>query len=315
MKKIVRLGTRGSPLALIQAEIVRHLLLKNHPDAQDSFEIEIVPIRTTGDWKPEHKEKTFLEMGGTKGLFTKEIEEALLSDVIDMAVHSMKDVSVHVPDGLMFAAILEREDPRDALLSPVAPRLEELPKGARVGTASLRRKAQVLAIRPDLVVVPLRGNVDTRLKKLADEEADATILALAGLKRLGVEAKAASVFDPSQMLPAAAQGFLGIQIRANDDEAAAWAKAVNHKESELCCLAERALLRALDGSCRTPIGAMATIDPKTPQKIRLEALVATKDGSRIVRRVKEGETAEPETLGLTLGQAMKAELPANFFEL
>ncbi len=310
MKKILRLGTRGSPLALIQAQIVRDQLFRANADFQESCDIEIVPIRTSGDWRPGTKELTFLELGGTKGLFTKEIEEALFNGTIDFAVHSMKDVSVTVPSGLVFAATLERADPRDALLSPMAPRLEDLPPGARVGTSSLRRRAQVLALRPDLTVIPLRGNVDTRLKKVAAEEADATILAVAGLKRLGLEKKIASIFETKQMLPAAAQGLLGIQIREDDHEVRTLVQKINHEASSFCSLAERAVLRQLDGSCRTPIAAYATV---RGVEIEIEALVAQQDGLRLLRRSIKGKATEAEKLGDELGAAIKVEIPPNFF--
>ena len=311
MKKIFRLGTRGSPLALIQAQIVRDELYRVNPAMRESCEIEVVPIRTSGDWSPRNKEQSFLELGGTKGLFTKEIEEALLDNMIDCAVHSMKDVSVYVPQGLLFAAILERADPRDALLSPIAPHLQDLPVGARVGTSSLRRKAQVLALRPDLTVVPLRGNVDTRMKKLAAEEADATILAVAGLTRLGVLDKVASIFDPKDMLPAGAQGLLGIQIREDDAEMRRWVRPANHEPSEQCGFAERALLKKLDGSCRTPIAAYATIDDGGV--MTLEALVAKPDGSSIIRRKRSAPACEAQNLGETLGQEMLEDVPLDFF--
>ncbi|MFA6280784.1 MAG: hydroxymethylbilane synthase [Bdellovibrionales bacterium] len=311
MKKIFRLGTRGSPLALIQAQVVREELMRARDSVHQDCEIEIVPIRTTGDWKPSDKEQSFFELGGTKGLFTKEIEEALFSGMIDCAVHSMKDVSIQGPDGLVFAAILERADPRDALLSPIAPRLEDLPKGARIGTSSLRRRAQLLAVRPDLIIVPLRGNVDTRLRKLAADEADATVLAVAGLTRLGVLNRAASIFETKVMLPSAAQGCLGIQTRADDEEMFTWARRTNHEASETCALCERFVLRVLDGSCRVPIAALATIKDKG--RLHLEAMVARPDGTGVIRRESEGAVADFEAIGRGLGQIIKAEVPPDFF--
>ncbi len=311
MKKSFRLGTRGSPLALIQAQLVRDELLRARDSAHQDCEIEIVPIRTTGDWKPSDKEQSFLDLGGTKGLFTKEIEEALFSGMIDCAVHSMKDVAIHGPEGLAFAAILERADPRDALLSPIAPRLEDLPKGARIGTSSLRRRAQLLAVRPDLTIVPLRGNVDTRLRKLAADEADATILAVAGLSRLGVLDRAASIFETKVMLPSAAQGCLGLQTRADDAEMYAWARRVNHAPSETCALCERVLLEVLDGSCRVPIAALATINEV--ERLHLDALVARPDGTCVIRREKEGVATDFESIGRALGQSIKADVPPDFF--
>ncbi len=311
MKKILRLGTRGSPLALIQAEIARKNIFKAHPDFSAECEIEIVPMRTDGDWDPAKKEQSFLELGASKSLFTKEIEEALLSGIIDIAVHSMKDVSVWDKKGLAFAAMLERGDPRDALLSPIAPCIEDLPKGARVGTSSLRRRAQVLVLRPDLEVIPLRGNVDTRLKKLAAEEADATILAVAGLERLGVKDRIASIFDTKKMLPAPAQGILGLQIRDDDEVTKRWVARANHQETYLCGIAERALLRTLDGSCHTPIAALATIKG---DKIHLDALAATLDGKRVVRKQGWMDATEAEKTGVSVGAAIKAALPEDFFK-
>ncbi len=312
MKRILRLGTRGSPLALIQARIVREELYAVHAGLQESCDIEIVPLRTSGDWKPEHREQSFLDMGGSKGLFTKEIEEALLAGTVDFAVHSMKDVSVWDPSGLFFAAMVRRADPRDALLSSLAPTLEDLPKGARVGTSSLRRQAQVLALRPDLKVVPLRGNVDTRLRKLAAEEADATILAVAGLERLGVMEKAASILDSQKFLPAVAQGVLGIQIREGNEEIHSLVRAVDHAETALCVRAERAMLRRLDGSCRTPIAGLACLDERG--RLTLDALAASPDGQKVVRKSRSGEASEAEAIGLELAEDIRREMPADIFE-
>jgi len=311
MKKIIRLGTRGSPLALIQAQIVRDELYSAFDQRRQDFEIEIVPIRTSGDWVPSQGEKSFLELSGSKGLFTKEIEEALLTDTIDCAVHSMKDVSVHVPDGLIFASFLKRDDPRDAFMCATAPTVMELPAGARVGTSSLRRRAQVLALRPDLTIVPLRGNVDTRMKKLASGEADATILAVAGLNRLGVIQRAASIFDTQTMLPSAAQGILGLQTREDDVDLRSIVSAINHQDTELCCLAERSVLRVLDGSCRTPIAAYAVIDGAG--EMVLEALVAKTDGSQIIRRSCHGLKGTASQIGDELGAMMKKEVPTDFY--
>lgn len=308
MKKNLRLGTRGSPLALIQAESVREKLLSG-PLA--GGEVEIVPIRTTGDWRPEQKERTFLEMGGNKGLFTKEIEEALLEGTVDLAVHSMKDVPTEVPEGLEFAALLERADPRDAFISYLAKTVMDLPPGARVGTASLRRQAQIKALRPDLQVAPLRGNVETRLRKLEAGEADATILAVAGLSRLNMLDRAASIMDTKTMLPAVAQGAIGVEIRANDDATRALAEAINHAPTMICVNAERALLRVLDGSCKTPVAAYAQLQPGG--RLTLEALVARPDGSGLIRLTSEGAAADAQTIGTALGQDMKSRLPADFF--
>lgn len=310
MKKILRIGTRGSPLALVQAHSVRQALLAAHPALAHDVDIEIVPIRTTGDWRPEQQEQTFLQMGGNKGLFTKEIEEALVAGYIDMAVHSMKDVQTWTPDGLEYVAILPREDPRDAFLAHNARTLDDLPSGARVGTASLRRQSQILAKRPDLVVVPLRGNVDTRLKKLQDGDADATILAQAGLIRLQLAGRAASLIDTQTMLPAVAQGAIGVEIRADHDEARELATAINCPKSMVCVAAERALLKVLDGSCRTPIAALAQL--RAGDKLFMEGLVAKPDGSSVIRMQQEAPAAAALQLGEELGSAIKKLMPLDF---
>lgn len=312
MKKNLRLGTRGSPLALAQAELVREKLLSGPLAGVDGASVEIVPIRTTGDWRPEQKERTFLEMGGNKGLFTKEIEDALLEGSIDLAVHSMKDVPTEVPEGLAFSAMLERADPRDAFISHIAKTLQDLPAGARVGTASLRRQSQIKALRPDLQVMPLRGNVETRLRKLEAGEAEATILAVAGLARLGLLDRAASILDAPTMLPAVAQGAIGVEIRENDAEMRALMDAINHAPTMMCVTAERALLRVLDGSCRTPVAAYAQLRPEG--RIMLEALVARPDGTGAIRLHSEGAASDAASLGATLGQELKGQLPADFFE-
>ena len=313
MRKNLRLGTRGSPLALVQARLVRDLLFSAHPDFQKSGgEIEIVTIRTSGDWLPEHQNRTFLDMGATKGLFTKEIEEALLAQNLDFAVHSMKDVAMDLPEGLDFAALLKREDPRDAFISLTAKTLDDLPQGARVGTSSLRRQAQILARRPDLKVIPLRGNVETRLKKLENGEAEATILAAAGLTRLGILNRATSLIDTQTMLPAAAQGAIGIEIRRDDAFIRDFLAPLNCAATMTCVTAERALLRVLDGSCRTPIAALAEILPTGG--LKLDALAAKPDGTEIIRLQKASETIKPLELGAELGYGIKSKLPRDFLK-
>jgi hydroxymethylbilane synthase len=311
MKKILRLGTRGSPLALIQAETVRRRLLAAHVDMADETDVEIVPIRTSGDWRPEDKNVTFLEAGGDKGLFVKEIEEALLAGVIDMAVHSVKDLPSRLPERLEIAAMLERDDPRDAFLSGLAPTLDELPKGAVVGTSSLRRQAQILKHRPDLRVVPLRGNVDTRLKKLDGSEADATVLALAGLQRLDAEDRVSSILDTDIMLPAAGQGALGIEIRRSDEDIRRLLAPIHHAPTAICVSAERAFVLVLDGSCHTPIAALAQMQDK--DHILLDALVAKPDGSLVIRMTRDGSVKEAEAIGYALGEQMKLRIPPDFF--
>jgi hydroxymethylbilane synthase len=266
----------------------------------------LVIITTTGD---RVQDRRLLEIGG-KALFTKEIEEALLEGRIDCAVHSMKDVPADCPEGLTIAAIPEREDPRDAFLSHAVERLEDLPQGARLGTASLRRQAQSLHKRPDLDIQLLRGNVDTRIRKLADGEADAILLALAGLKRLGLEGHARSVLDPYESPPAPGQGALAIETRVKDQDAP-WLEAVRDPATTLAVAAERGALRALEGSCRTPIGAHAWLAGGQLQLI-VEAL--TPDGSTRFRREASAELsalASPNEaardLGTSLGTAIRDE--------
>lgn len=311
MKKILRLGTRDSPLALIQAEEVRRKLLEAHPGLETQTAVEIVPIRTTGDWKPGQHEKNFVDPGGYKGVFTKEIEEALQSGHVDMATHSMKDMASRLPDGLEIAALLERADPRDAFIGRMVRTLDELSSGATVGTSSLRRQAQILARRPDLRVVPLRGNVDTRLRKLSEGAADATLLAVAGLARLGAADRISSIMDTDVMLPAAAQGAIGIEIRRGDEELRRLLAPLNVPATSVCVGAERALLYVLDGSCQTPIAALARLTGR--EEITLEGLVAKPDGTAIVRLSQSGPVRDFEALGMELGQKLKGRLPADFF--
>jgi hydroxymethylbilane synthase len=311
MKKTLRLGSRGSPLALLQAEEVKKNLFSKSPQLAESVEIDIVPIRTSGDWKPEQRELSFRELGSNKELFTKEIDEALQGGYIDMAVHSMKDVATWLPKNIVFGAMLERIDPRDAFIGLKVSKLEDLPKGAVVGTSSLRRQAQILALRPDLSMISLRGNVETRLQKLVDGKADATLLALAGLARLGLQDRASSILSTDVMLPAAAQGVIGVAVRDNDAETKALLQKINVAASEYCVLAERAFLRKLDGSCHTPIGALAQIDAQG--QLTLQGLAATADGKLIVRRQIVGASGQAERLGEELGGQVKGELPRNFF--
>ena len=280
---LLRIGTRGSPLALAQARETVARLAAAHGDLAEEGAVETVVIRTTGD---KVQDRTLAEVGG-KGLFTKEIEEALLEGRIDAAVHSMKDVPTWLPEGLGIAAILPREDPRDALFARAGDSLAGLPAGAVVGTASLRRQAQVLLARPDLKVVPLRGNVGTRLRKLSEGEVDATLLALAGLRRLGVSERATAILAPEDMLPAVAQGAIGLETRLDDTRTRDWIGALNDPESERRVAAERACLEVLDGSCRTPIAALATLNDRAAE-VSLSALVCMPDGSQAHRAARAG---------------------------
>ena len=291
------LATRKSPLALAQAHLVQHALMTALQAMPNDF--PILGLVSTGDRLTDRK---LIDAGG-KGLFTKEIDEALLGSAAAIAVHSMKDVPTQLPDELVLAAILEREDPRDVLLTADgSAQLSELPQGARLGTASLRRQAQALAIRPDLEIVTLRGNVDTRLGKVRSGEVDATFLARAGLKRLG---RAEGDYAPcglDTILPAAGQAAIGLVVRADDVDAARAASALNHLPSALALTAERAFLRALDGSCRTPLAAYATINGDT-LSIRGEALLP--DGSERWQYQRSGSFVDAENLGRELGEAIK----------
>ncbi len=305
MKEPLRIGTRGSPLALIQAEEVRARLAEIAPDRT----VEIVHIRTTGD---RVRDRLLAEIGG-KGLFTKEIEQALFDRTIDLAVHSMKDVETFLPDGLCIAAVLPREDPRDALICATAETLAGIPPGAAVGTASIRRQAQILHRRPDLKVVPFRGNVETRLRKLADGEAAATLLAVAGLRRLGLTGAAAGVLEPEELLPAAAQGAIGLETRADDTVTRDLAAAIDDPDSALCIGVERAMLAALDGSCRTPIGALAGVDPVSGM-VTLDGLVARPDGTELHRQRRQAVAADALAMGTELGAALRARMGPDFFK-
>ncbi len=310
-KPLLRIGTRGSPLALAQARETCERLAAAHPDLADREACEIVVIMTTGD---RERDRALAEVGG-KGLFTKEIEAALMDGRIDLGVHSMKDVPTWHPDGLEIAAVLPREDPRDVFLSPHGRRIADLPRGAVFGTASLRRQAQVLALRPDLRCVLLRGNVDTRLKKLAAGEVDATMLALAGLRRLGREAEAQAVLDPDEILPAVGQGAIGLQVRSDDRRVQDLVRLVDHPASSCQVTAERACLEVLDGSCRTPIAVLA--EPEAGSGgLRLRALVAEPDGSEVYRSEATGPgtgKADAEALGRAVGQELRQLAGEAFF--
>ncbi len=304
----LRLGTRGSPLALAQANEVRARLAGADPELGAEGAVEIVVITTTGD---TIQDRTLADIGG-KGLFTKEIEEALLAGRIDAAVHSMKDVPTWLPEGLEISTILPREDPRDALFSAGGQDLAGLPAGSVVGTASLRRQAQVLLARPDLKVVPFRGNVQTRLRKLAEGEVDATLLAMAGLNRLGLSGKVSAVLAPEEMLPAVAQGAIGLEIRRDDAVTRRTLAALDDPDSAVRVAAERACLAGLDGSCRTPIAAFAELEAGGAE-LRLRALVALPDGSQAHRAERRGPASEAVALGRDAGAALRAAAGPAFF--
>jgi len=300
----VRIGTRGSPLALAQAHEVRDRLVAAHAHLTED-NTEIVIIKTTGD---KVLDRALSEIGG-KGLFTKEIEDGLADGSIDMAVHSMKDMPTEFPDGLGIPCLLPREDVRDVFISPRAATLDELPEGAVVGSASLRRQAQILNRRPDLRVETFRGNVQSRLRKLEEGVVDATLLAKAGLNRLGMADVATAVFEIDQMLPAVAQGAVGIECRNDDDRIAALLAPLACAETAACVAAERGVLSALDGSCRTPIAALAILDG---DRIFLRARVLRPDGSEALDTTREGAAGDAEALGLDAGAELKHRAGPDF---
>lgn len=299
----LRIGTRRSPLALWQAHHVRDRLSALHPD----LAVEIVEISTTGD---AVQDRPLSEVGG-KGLFTKELDRAVLDGRCEIAVHSLKDVETQLPAGIVLVATLEREDVRDAFISPRASSIDDLVEGAKVGTSSLRRKAQLLAMRPDLEVVLFRGNVQTRLRKLEDGVADATFLAYAGLKRLEMADVATQVLPPSVLLPAVGQGALTIAVAEGNDKVAGLVRPLNDPGSEARVICERAFLEVLDGSCRTPIAGLAEIDGGI---IRLSGLVAREDGARLLKTQQAGPLAAPDAVGRAAGKALRADMGENFFD-
>lgn len=307
MQRRFRIGTRGSPLALAQAhEVAGKLAREMGVSAEEAA--EIVVFKTQGDIVLD---RNLSEIGG-KGLFTAEIEEALHNGGIDLAVHSMKDMPTVLPDGLIIDCLLEREDPRDAFISLKGASLAALPQGAIVGTSSLRRGAQVKAKRPDVTIVPFRGNVQTRLKKLSDGVADATMLAMAGLSRLGMLDRATAALDPDEMLPAVAQGAIGVERRVSDEEAAKLLMGLHHAETGIRVAAERALLKELDGSCRTPIAALAELSGK---KLRLRAMILTPDGSEVLETSRDGLASDAVAMGVDAGRELKGRAGPHFFTL
>lgn len=299
----LRIGTRGSLLALAQAHLVKAALVTQGGLADG--DVEIAAISTKGD---RIQDRTLAEIGG-KGLFTEEIEAGLLDGSLHLAVHSTKDMPTRLPEGLVLGAVLPRADPRDALIARGPRSIAELPRGAVVGTASLRRQAQLRAARPDLAVVPLRGNVQTRLRKLDAGEVQATLLAMAGLIRLGLEQVASVALSVEEMLPAVAQGAICVECRADDPSVRALLARINHAATMTAITAERAFLAVLDGSCRTPIAALADL---AGGAIRLRGLVASPDGSTVERIDVTGSIAEPDALGVRAGSELKARLPRGY---
>ena len=302
----INLGTRGSPLAMAQAHEVRDRLQA----AYKGLAVDIIEIKVMGD---QILDRPLSEVGG-KGLFVKELDEALLDGRIDIAVHSMKDLETTMPDGIAIRAVLSREDARDAFISKKYKCLEDMPAGAVIGTSSLRRQAIILNKRPDLVVVNFRGNVQTRLKKLDDGVADATLLAVAGLNRLGYQKEITQALDPKFMLPAAAQGAIAITCGENNIEVAKILEALNDPISEACVTAERAMLAELDGSCRTPIAGMAVINDDKNSQLTLHCLVATPDGKKCIQLKRTGHAVHAAAVGKHAGEELAKEMGDHFFD-
>ena len=296
-KNRVCIGTRGSKLALWQAEWVKSEIQHLHPEIEISF----IKIKTTGDMILD---VPLAKIGG-KGLFVKEIEEAILRHKVDMAVHSMKDVPTELPEGLHLAAICRREDPRDALITKVqsskfkVQSFKDLPHGATVGTSSLRRLCQLRNIRPDLKIVQLRGNLDTRIRKLDEGQFDAIIVAVAGVKRLGLAYRITEILEPEICLPAIGQGAIGIECRVNDKVINTILGALNHQETSISVRAERALLRKLGGGCQVPIAAYARIEDG---RVIMDGLVGSITGERVIKSHAEGKLEDHERLGTNLAE-------------
>lgn len=300
----IRIGTRGSPLALAQAREVARRLADAHELADDAC--ELIVIKTTGD---RITDRPLIEAGG-KGLFTKELEEALYTGEIDLAVHSMKDVPAQLPPGLVISAVLPREDARDAFVSTKYGSLAELPAGARVGTSSPRRQAQVLRLRPDVTVVGLRGNVETRLRKIEEGVADGTFLACAGLNRLGLSRHISQIMATEEMLPAVAQGAIGIEIRADDAATARLLQPLNDAATAVCVAAERAYLLQLEGSCRTPIAGHAELGGGV---LRLRGEILSTDGSRAFSTAHAGEADKAAAIGEAAARDLLQHAGPHFF--
>jgi hydroxymethylbilane synthase len=293
-----RIGTRGSPLALAQARLVRKLLSEAHGVPEDDIVISVI---STGGDRSQASNASLTEIGG-KGLFTKEIDEAMLAGLIDIGVHSSKDVATRLPEGIALAAFLEREDVRDAFMSVTVQGLDYLPEGAKFGTSSIRRAAQVLRQRPDLEIVPFRGNVGTRLQKLLDGVADATMLAVAGLNRLGEGHRATALLDPEIFMPAPAQGAIGLAVRPSDTRIADLVAVLDHAPTHTSIAAERAMLAVLDGSCRTPVGALSRLEGGS---LTLRGQILSLDGKTAFESAATG--SDPVALGKKVGDDLIAQ--------
>jgi hydroxymethylbilane synthase len=300
VQKPLRIGTRGSALALVQARLAVARLKAAHTGLPEP---EVIVIKTTGD---RVQDRPLAELGG-KGLFAKEIEQALLAGTIDCAVHSLKDLETHLPAGLVIGAVLARADPRDALIAPGAKSLADLPEGASIATGSIRRAAQLRALRPDLAIGPMRGNVDTRLAKIRGGAAAATLLAMAGLERLALSVPEATPLDPDVILPAPGQGLVAIECRERDARVRALLAACADPAATAAMAAERALLAGLDGSCKTPIGALAETLPNGA--LRLRALLAREDGTLLLRAGRLGAPSDAAAMGADAAADLRARAP------
>lgn len=296
MSSLLRIATRESPLALWQANYVKSALERAHPD----LEVLLVPMTTRGD---QILNSPLSKIGG-KGLFIKELEVALLEDRADIAVHSMKDVPTELPEGMTLAAMLSRADPRDAFVSVKHSNFDALPHGARVGTSSLRRQCQLRSLRPDLEVLPLRGNVETRLRKLQDGDFDAIVLATAGLTRLGLADRITHFIDTERSLPAVGQGIVGVECRSDDARSIALLEALDDAAARQCCEAERAFALRLQGSCQSPIAGFAELHG---EQIRLRGLVGSDDGRTVYRGSIEGPASQRHELGTALAERLIAQ--------
>jgi hydroxymethylbilane synthase len=303
--RVLRIGTRGSALAMAQARETRARLMQTHGLPEEAFAIE--PISTSGD---RIQDRPLSDAGG-KGLFTKELEEALLDGRIDLAVHSSKDMPTWLPAGLELSAFLPREDPRDAFIGREAKTLMDLPQGATVGSSSLRRQALIRRMRPDVTVITFRGNVDTRLKKLANGDVDGTLLALAGLNRLGLGHVATDLMPLDSFPPAPGQGAICIETRQNDEKLAPVVAALNDPPTQYALLCERAFLAALDGSCRTPIAGHARIEGG---HISFSGLIITPDGKTFHETHAEGATGHAAEIGRRAGEMVRAKAGPGFFD-
>jgi hydroxymethylbilane synthase len=306
----LRIGTRGSPLAMAQAYETRRRLMDIFPELCEDGAIEICVLKTQGDMILD---KSLMELGG-KGLFTKELDTALLGNEVDICVHSMKDVPTWLPEGTILPCTLPREDTNDAFIHKdgSVTCIEDLPDYSVIGTASLRRQSQLMAKNPTFKCVNFRGNVQTRLRKLSDGVVDATLLAIAGLKRMDMDDCATAILDWDEMLPAVAQGAIGIQCRTGDERSFKYIDALNHKDTKSCVDCERSFLEALDGNCKTPIAGQARI---VDGKLKFRGLIAMPDGSQKFETESEGEVADAVKIGFAAGEKLKAEAGEKFFQM